>query len=41
VGGRRWQGSLRRIPLKRHSNIVIELGRYIPPKKVFLFPLGL
>jgi hypothetical protein len=41
VGGRRWDGPLRRIPLKRHSNIVLQLGRYIPPKKVFLFPLGL
>jgi hypothetical protein len=41
VGGRRWTGPLRRIPLRRHSNIVLELGRYIPPKKVFLFPLGL
>ena len=41
VNGRRWRGELRRIPLRRHANIVLELGRYIPPKKVFLFPLGL
>jgi hypothetical protein len=41
VSGRRWDGSLGAIPLKRHANIVIQLGRYIPPKKVFLFPLGL
>jgi hypothetical protein len=41
VSGRRWNGELGRIPLTRHSNIVLELGRYIPPKKVFLFPLGL
>lgn len=41
VGGKRWHGPLRRIPLERHANIVVELGRYIPPKKVFLFPLHL
>jgi hypothetical protein len=41
VGGKRWRAPLRRIPLKRHANIVVELGRYIPPKKLFLFPLGL
>jgi hypothetical protein len=41
VAGRRWRGPLRAIPLRRHLNIVIQLGRYIPPKKVFLFPRGL
>jgi hypothetical protein len=41
VGGKRWHGPLRLIPLRRHANIVIELGRYIPPKKLFLFPLHL
>ena len=41
VNGRRWRGELRRIPLRRHSNIVLQLGRYIRPHKVFLFPLGL
>ncbi len=41
IAGRRWHGSLGRIPLRRHANVVLELGRYIPPKKVFLFPLGL
>jgi hypothetical protein len=41
IAGRRWTGPLRAIPLRRHANIVIQLGRYIPPKKVFLFPLGL
>jgi hypothetical protein len=41
VAGRRWKGPVRAIPLRRHANIVIQLGRYIPPKKVFLFPVGL
>jgi len=41
VAGRRWSGPIARIPLTRHSNIVVELGRYIRPKKTFLFPLGL
>lgn len=41
VAGRRWHGRLGTIPLRRHTNVVLELGRYIRPKKVFLFPLGL
>ena len=41
VAGKRWRGPLRSIPLRRHSNIVLQLGRYIRPHKVFLFPLGL
>jgi hypothetical protein len=41
VGGRRWTGRLDSIPLRRHGQIVLELGRYIPPKKTFLFPRGL
>lgn len=41
VGGRRWLGPLRAVPLRRHANIVVELGRYIRPHPAFLFPLGL
>lgn len=41
VAGRRWRGALRAIPLRRHAQIVLELGKHIPPKKVFLFPDGL
>jgi hypothetical protein len=40
VAGRRWHGGLGAIPLRRHAQIVLELGRYIRPKKVFLFPDG-
>ena len=41
VGGRRWPGRLGDIRLRRHAQIVLELGRYVPPKKTFLFPRGL
>ena len=41
VAGRRWRGRLGAIPLRRHAQIVVELGAYVPPKKVFLFPRGL
>jgi hypothetical protein len=41
VAGKRWRGPLRAIPLRRHENVVLQLGRRIPPKKTFLFPRGL
>jgi hypothetical protein len=41
VGGKRWRGQLRSIPLRRHAQIVLELGRYIPPHRSFLFRSGL
>ena len=41
VGGKRWHGSLRTIPLRRHAQIVLEVGRYIPPHHSFLFRSGL
>ena len=41
VAGRRWRGPLAAIPLRRHAQIVLELGRYIRPHRVFLFPSGL
>jgi hypothetical protein len=41
VGGRRWRGDPRAIPLTRHAQIVLELGGYIPPHPSFLFPGGL
>jgi len=40
VGGRRWHGDVRVIPLRRHGQIVVELGGYIPPHTFFLFPPG-
>jgi hypothetical protein len=41
VTGRRRRGRLGAIRLTRHAQIVLELGRFVPPKKVFLFPRGL
>jgi hypothetical protein len=41
VAGKRWRGPLGAIPLRRHAQIVLELGKYIPPHPDFLFPRGL
>jgi hypothetical protein len=37
VDGKRWHGDVRGIPLRRHSEIVIEVGGYVPPHAFFLF----
>src|SRR5205807_920642 len=41
VGGRRWTGDPRALPLSRHAQIVLELGPRIPPHAAYLFPGGL
>jgi hypothetical protein len=41
VGGRRWRGDPRAIPLRRHAQIVLELGGYVPPHPRYLFANGL
>jgi hypothetical protein len=41
VGGRRWRGDPRAIPLKRHAQIVLELGGYVAPHPRYLFAPGL
>jgi hypothetical protein len=41
VGGRRWRGDPRDIPLAYHAQIVVELDGYVPPHPSFLFPGGL
>lgn len=38
VGGRRWHEDPRAIPLRRHAQIVLEVGGYVPPHRDFLFP---
>jgi hypothetical protein len=38
IGGRRWRGDVRRLPLERHGQIVVELGGYVPPHRFFRFP---
>jgi hypothetical protein len=41
VGGKRWRGDPRAIPLTRHAQIVLELGGYVPPHPRYLFAGGL
>ncbi|HVN60205.1 MAG TPA: hypothetical protein VMT59_03015 [Gaiellaceae bacterium] len=41
VGGRRFTGDPRAIPLRPHDEIVLELGGYVPPHASFLFRKGL
>ena len=41
VGGCPWKGRLDRIPLRRHAQIVLEGGGFVPPHASFLFPRGL
>ncbi len=40
VDGRRWNGSAARVPLRRHSEIVLEVGPYVPPHRSYTFPPG-
>ena len=41
VGGRRWRGDPRAIPLRRHAQIVLEVGGHVPPHARYRFPRGL
>lgn len=38
VGGRRRRGAVRDVPLRRHDEIVIEVGPYVPPHASYEFP---
>ena len=38
VNGRRFGGDPRSIPLRRHDEIVLEIGGYVPPHSSYLFP---
>jgi hypothetical protein len=40
VDGRRWHGSPGGVPLKRHSEIVLEVGPHVPPHSSYTFPPG-
>lgn len=40
VDGRRWHGSPARVPLAEHSEIVVEVGPYVPPHPSYTFPPG-
>jgi hypothetical protein len=41
VDGKLRRGDPRRIPLARHTNIVLALGGFVPPHPRYLFPPGL
>lgn len=41
VGGRRWSGAAGAVPLRRHAEIVLEVGPHVPPHRSFTFPSGL
>ncbi|MGH3378070.1 MAG: hypothetical protein ACRDP6_25390 [Actinoallomurus sp.] len=38
IDGRRWRGSVRRVPLRGQAEIVVEVGRRIAPHTAYLFP---
>ena len=40
VNGRPYLGDPRTIPLRRHDEIVLEIGGYVPPHTSYLFPKG-
>jgi hypothetical protein len=41
VAGRRWPGDPSTIPLRRHAQIVLEIGPHVPPHPRYRFPPGL
>lgn len=40
VDGRRWPSSPAGVPLAEHSEIVVEVGPYVPPHPSYTFPPG-
>ncbi len=40
VDGRRWHGPPAGVPLAEHSEIVVEVGPYVPPHPSYTFPPG-
>jgi hypothetical protein len=40
VDGRRWAGSPGNVALRPHSEIVLEVGPYVPPHHAYTFPSG-
>lgn len=40
VDGRRWRAAPVEIPLRAHSEIVVEVGQYVPPHSSYAFPPG-
>jgi hypothetical protein len=40
VGGRRWGGPPAAVRLRRHAEIVVEIGGFVPPHRTYLFADG-
>ena len=40
VGGRPFRGDPRTVPLRRHAEIVVEIGGHVAPHPSYLFPKG-
>jgi hypothetical protein len=40
VRGRLWRGPPDGVPLRRHGQVVLEVGGYVPPHRFFLFGPG-
>jgi hypothetical protein len=40
VDGRPWSGPAASVPLRRHAEIVLEVGPYVPPHAAYTFPPG-
>jgi hypothetical protein len=40
IDGSRWHGPPGDIPLRRHSEVVVEVGPYVPPHRQFAFAPG-
>jgi hypothetical protein len=40
VGGKRWRAPVGAIPLRRHAEIVLQVGPYVPPHTTYLFGPG-
>jgi hypothetical protein len=40
VDGHPWRSDVRRIPLSRHAQIVLEIGARVPPHREYRFPPG-
>ncbi len=40
LDGRPWPGAPAAIPLRRHAEIVLEAGPFVPPHRAYTFPAG-
>jgi hypothetical protein len=38
VAGRRWSWAVLAVPLRRHAEVVVEVGPYVPPHAAYTFP---